>query len=65
MTESVIALEQSMLFVYQDGQSLVSPDTSCSQLLMNLPQSCLATLLTQPCHLSSASLAFLLMGRAH
>lgn len=53
-----------MLFVYQDGRSLVSLDTSCSQL-MNLPQSCLATLPTQPCHLSSASLAFLLVGRAH
>lgn len=30
MTESVIALEQSMPFVYQEGQSLVSADTSCT-----------------------------------
>lgn len=37
-----------MLFVYQNGQSLVSLDTSCTQLLISLPQSCLATLLTQP-----------------
>lgn len=65
MTESVIALEQSMLFVYQDGQSLVSLDTSCSQLLTSLPQSYLATLSTQPCHFSSAFLASLLVGRAH
>lgn len=61
MTDSVIALEQSMLFVYQDGQSLVSLVTSGSRLLMYLPQSCLATLPAQPCHLSSDSLG----GRAH
>lgn len=47
MTESVIALEQSMLFVYQDGQSLVSEDTSCSQLCTKLPCCCLTVLPTQ------------------
>lgn len=39
-----------MLFVYQDGQSPVSLDTPCTQLFISLPQSCLATLLTQPYH---------------